>query len=349
MAIGEPLAPGLHAYRRGDLAEAERLWEWASGELEDERERLLAVSLARLAAALKTPRDDDDDAGTLFLEAETGLGAVPDVCLGIDVLALRVLLARGLAAARQHPPAIQPYQRLPLGATLRFLSLFVVLGAVVAAFRFTPLGDYLDRERLVATFEAMRESPWAPLVLVGLYCVLAPAGLPMTPLIIAGGVVFGRFQGALINILGCVLGAAISFQFARVMGRDFVRKVAGKRLKRVETLLRRHGFWTLVGVRFMPVPFPVVNFGAALAGVRFGTFVLSAIIGLAPALLIYTSFASALFDVARGGDRSQLRGVFGLFAVMVAIAVVPIVLQQVRRKKRYHRLLAERQIRRTRP
>jgi uncharacterized membrane protein YdjX (TVP38/TMEM64 family) len=348
VAIAEPLADGLKAWRRGNYAAAAQEFEWAAEDVGGAEEELLAVSLARLAAALD-PGTEDAAAATLFLEAETGLGAVPDVTLGVDVLALRTELAKGLAAARHRAPTVQAHQRLPLGATLRFLSLFALLGAAVLALRFTSLGEYLDRERLVGFFDTMSDSPWAPLALVGLYVLLAPTGLPMTPLIIAGGIVFGRFQGALVNIVGCVLGAAVSFQFAKLMGRDFVRRIAGKRLKRVETLLRRHGFWTLVGVRFMPVPFPVVNFGAALAGVRFGTFVLSAIVGLTPALLIYTSFASGMFDVARGGDRSQLPWLLGVFALVVALSVVPVTLQQRARRRRYHRLLAERQVRRRQP
>lgn len=265
------------------------------------------------------------------------------------MLALRLELAQGLAAARLRPPRVLAHQRLPLAATLRFAALFLVLGAVVALLRFTPLGDYLDGERLVGFFETLRASPWAPLALIGLYVVLAPAGLPMTPLIIVGGVVFGRLWGAGINIVGCVLGAAVSYQFARVMGRDFVKKVAGKRLKRVETMMRRHGFWTLVGVRFMPVPFPVVNFGAALAGVPFWTFVLAAALGLTPALLIYTSVASGAFEAATHGDRGNLVGLVGLFAAVVLLSTLPVVVQQRRRRARYRRLLAERQIRRQAP
>jgi uncharacterized membrane protein YdjX (TVP38/TMEM64 family) len=348
LAIAEPLRPGLRAYRRRDFAAAAKAWRWAASELDDEMEQLLAVSLERLAGALARP-EGDPEAATSFLEAESGLGAVPDVVLGVDVLATRLGLSQGLAAARLKAPRVVAHERLPVGVTLRFLSIFALFGLALAVLRFTPAGDYLDRERLVVFFDTLKMSPWAPLVLIALFVVLAPTGIPMTPLIIVGGVVFGRFYGALINIAGCILGAGISFLFARLMGRDFVRKVAGKRLRRVETMLRRHGFWTLVGVRFMPVPFPVVNFGAALAGVRFPTFILSSAIGLTPALLIYTSVASGMFDIARGGDRSQLRGLVPVMLGLIALSVVPMIVQQRRRKRRYHRLLAERQIRRQAP
>ena len=344
MPLAPVLEPGLAAYRRRDFAAAREAWERAGERVEEGGERVLALALARLAAGLAEGRGGAGGVEA-FLEAEAALGAVPDGTLGVDLLALRAGLAKGYEAALRRTPAIEAKQRFPLAATLRFLSLFGLLVAGVAIVRFTPMGDMLERDALVATFERLSESPWAAVVLLLLYVVLAPLGMPMTPLIIAGGVVFGRFWGAMFNTLGCMLGAAISYQLARLLGREFVQRVAGKRLKRVETLLRRRGFWSLVGVRFMPVPFPVVNFGAALAGVRFPTFLLTSLLGLLPAMLIYTSFAAGLFDVARGGDRDQLRSIGLLFLLIVGISVTPTVIQQVGRKRRYQRLLLQRQAR----
>jgi uncharacterized membrane protein YdjX (TVP38/TMEM64 family) len=343
LPLAPTLLPGAEAYRRGDFTAAHTAWQRAAEALTDERERVLALALARLAESLAAP--DGAAAAARFAEAEAALFAVADGTLGVDLLALRAALARGYAAARELPPALAARQRLPIGATLRFAALLALLVGGVLAVRFTPLGELLDREALVGAFQAMRDSPWALPALLLLFVVLAPLGLPMTPLIIAGGILFGRFWGALVNTLGCVLGAAVSYQLARLLGRDFVLRVAGKRLKRVEHLLRRRGFWSLVGVRFLPVPFPVVNFGAALAGVPFTTFLLTAVLGLLPALSLYTTFASTLFDVASGGDRSQLRTIVPLMLLVIALSLVPTVVQQVRRRRRYRQLLLARQAR----
>ncbi len=238
------------------------------------------------------------------------------------------------------------HTRFPLGATLRFASLLLLIVGGAAALRFTPLKQFLDRSRLVAFFDHLRDASWAPLALLALFVVLAPVGLPMTPLIIASGVVFGPLLGALYNIVGCIAGAVVSYWLARLMGRDFIRRIAGKRLKRIEKLMRRRGFWSLVGVRFLPVPFPVVNFGAALAGVPFPTFLLATAFGLTPSLLVYTNFASTLFEVARGGDRSGLWKPAAALATVMVISVTPAVVQQVRRRQRYRRLVVERHARR---
>jgi uncharacterized membrane protein YdjX (TVP38/TMEM64 family) len=185
-------------------------------------------------------------------------------------------------------------------------------------------------------------------VLLGLYVGLAPFGLPLTPLVVVGGVIFGPVLGGVYNIVGSLANSAIGFQVARLMGRDFVRRIAGNRLRRVEALLRRRGFWSLVSIRFVPVPAAVVNFGAALAGVPFLTFVLSTAVGITPALLVYTAVFWKAFRVfSTGGDVAnqalQMGAVMGVF---VALSLVPALVQRSQRRKRYRRLVVERHARR---
>ena len=343
MAIAPLLQPGLEAYRRGDVHGARLAWQAVAQGIDTPAERALLLALQELAGALQAHRDREPEvARRRFAEAEATLGALPDDVLGVDVLALRAELARGLAAAARSAPALRPHTRFPLGPTLRFLSLLLLLAAGVLLIKFTPLGHYLERQRLIGFFTRVQASPWAPVVLIGLCILAGPIGLPMTPFILAGGIVFGNFWGALYNTLGCVLSAAVSFQLARLLGRDFVRRVAGKRLKRIETLLRRRGFWSLVGIRLLPVPFPIVNYGAALAGVRFSTFVITSALGIAPAMVIYTYFASTLFESFKARDPSQLGKIGIAFVLVVAMSVTPTIIQQVRRRKRYRDLVVER-------
>ena len=347
MAIDPALHPGLDAYRRGDYAAAEAAWQQVARGRSELAERALLLSLVSLAEALRSQHTGDGEhAGRRFAEAEAALAELPVAVLGVDVLALRAELARGVAAAARRVPTVVGHARFPLGATLRFGALLLLIVGGAAALRFTPLKQFLDRSRLVALFDHLRDASWAPLALLGLFVVLAPVGLPMTPLIIASGVVFGPWLGALYNTIGCLSGAAVSYWLARLMGRDFVRRVAGKRLKRVETLMRRRGFWGLVGVRFLPVPFPVINFGAALAGISFPTFMLTSALGLTPSMFVYTNFASTLFEVARGGDRSGLIKPAAALATVMLVSVTPAVVQQVRRRQRYRRLVVERHARR---
>ncbi len=120
--------------------------------------------------------------------------------------------------------------------------------------RFTSLGEYLDKDRMVALFEHLRGEWWSPVLLVGLYCVAAPMGLPASPLLIAGGMVFGFWLGSLYNMIGLVAGAMAAFWVGKSLGREAIVQLAGNRLRKAERLFEKRGFWPLVQIRFLPIP-----------------------------------------------------------------------------------------------
>ena len=226
---------------------------------------------------------------------------------------------------------------VPRGAVIRFLILAGILVAAFAIFRLTPLHEYLTRENMIAVLEQLRRAWWAPAVLIGLYVMVSPLGLPVSPLIFGGGVVFGVWWGWIYNLIGTVLGASASFLMARALGRDLVVHIAGEALlDRAEKILEQHGFWTMVRARFLPIPFVVINFGAALAGIRWPVFLAAAVIGLAPSMVIWTYFGYAIFSVAEGGRTEVVRNL--VIAIVVALLLTFLVpLRNMWKRRRYGR------------
>jgi uncharacterized membrane protein YdjX (TVP38/TMEM64 family) len=189
--------------------------------------------------------------------------------------------------------------RIPRTLVLRAVLLATLIALAVAAVRWTALGDLVDRHEIAALLQRLRETVWAGPALIGLYLVFAPLGIPVSPLVFAGGAVFGLLGGWLYNLIGALLGAILSFLIALFMGRDLVlHLVSDERLRRAEEILERHGFWAIVRTRFLPIPFALVNYGAALAGVPFGVFLVSSTLGMIPSLLVYTYLSSALVTVS---------------------------------------------------
>lgn len=233
------------------------------------------------------------------------------------------------------PRAIPPVARIPRSTLLRFAVFAALLVVGFAVLRWTPLSVFFTKEALITALSDLRNLWWAPLVLIGLYLVASPLGLPISPLVFAGGLVFGVGWGWLYNFLGALGGAAASYLLAQALGRDLVVHLAGESLlKRVEGLLERHGFWNLVRVRFIPIPFALVNFGAALAGYPLTGFLTASALGLAPSLMIYTYFGHALFTVATADRQTVVRNLFvALFLVLLLTFLVP--LRQAWKRRRY--------------
>ena len=209
------------------------------------------------------------------------------------------------------------------GALVRFAVLALIVAALAALLLLTPASEYLDRDKLAALLGQLRQAWWAPLALIAGYLVIAPSGIPVTPLIAASAVVFGPIWGWLYNSVGCLLGALVSFGLARALGKELIEHLAGEqRMRRIEDLLARHGYWTLVGIRFMPIPFAFVNYGASLAGLGFGRFLSSTVIGLVPSILMWTYLYYALVSAATADARGELLRNTGLVIGLIALLLV---------------------------
>lgn len=217
---------------------------------------------------------------------------------------------------------------MPAGVVARFAALVVLVVAGWALLRWSPLASSLGEGALVGTFRSVAAAPWAPAALVGLYVVLCPLGMPVSPLMLAGGLVFGFAHGSLYNLLGTWLGAAVTFGIGRLLGQDFMEHLLGERLERVERLVERHGFWTLVRLRFVPIPFALVNYAAGLSRVPAGSFLTATAVGLVPAVTLFTYFAAALFQAAAGDRAGVLLQLAAALAGLLLLSFLPWLLRR---------------------
>lgn len=235
---------------------------------------------------------------------------------------------------------------IPRRFVLRFVFLVTLIVLGFALFRFTPLSGLLEERALVEAFRRLRESPWAPVALILSYVVLCPLGTPATPMMIAGGVIFGIGLGSLYNLAGTFLGAAATYYLARHLGRDFLVHLLGGRLKRVEKAVGKQGFWGLLRIRFLPLPFALVNYAAALAGVKPGPFLASTGLGLLPTSFLLTYFAAALFGAAAGERSGMVVQLILAALALLLLTFVPNLWTARRRKRRYREALERRRERR---
>ncbi len=226
---------------------------------------------------------------------------------------------------------------MPRHLLLRFLVLVVIVGAGFAILRWTPLADHLTVEKVSAVLERLRGAWWAPVALIASYLLLCPV-MPATPLMVAGGMVFGPVMGAVYNIIGTFLGGAVTYFLGRGLGHDFVLHLAGNRLKKAERVIARRGFWGLIGARFLPVPFPLVNYCMALAGIRPALFLTTTALGLIPGVTIFTYFASLLTKAASG----EWSGIVAQFVVasllMFLLTFIPQIWMARKRRQRYRQV-----------
>ena len=207
-----------------------------------------------------------------------------------------------------------PSQRL----LLRFLVFVLVLGAGFSAMRWGPLAPYLNLSQVSNLLEILRSQKASPVIYVSGSTLLSAFGLPASLTILVGAAVFGAFQGGVLALASLVGGAVLSYVLARWLARDFVAHVLGPRTKVVERLVGNRNFWALLRLRFIPVPFPVINYGIALAGVDFGPFLLTTAFGCVPAVAVLSYFSASIVNAA-DAERSEalLRVSLALLAMFI--------------------------------
>jgi uncharacterized membrane protein YdjX (TVP38/TMEM64 family) len=345
--INPLLLPGYAAYLKEDYVQALIAWEdpWKALTGDD---RELCLALIRLAGALHHGREGRlDSANHLYDSGRDVLAGLPPAVLGVDVTKLRQELPPSIGEALKVPPRLRAAPRIPRRLLIRFLALVVIVGTGFALLRWSPLAGYLDKEAILALFERLRGTWWAPVLLILSFAILCPLGVPATPMLVAGGMVWGVLWGSVYNVLGTSLGAASTYWLGRVLGRDFVLHLFGRKLRRVERMVaRRGGFLSLAGIRFLPLPFALVNYCAAFVGIRPGLFLSATFAGLAVTVPFFTYFAHALSRAATG-ERSGVYVQLGVaMTLFFLVTFLPRLWQARKRREKYRALLARRQGRR---
>ena len=118
------------------------------------------------------------------------------------------------------------------------------------------------------------------------------AGLPRQGVAFLGGYAFGAVVGTGLGLAAQLLGAAIAFVWARLVGRDWAeRRLAGRlgrRLRPLRDALAESPFNTTLALRLLPVGNNLaLNLLAGMAGIAAAPFLLASAVGYLPQTLVF--------------------------------------------------------------
>jgi uncharacterized membrane protein YdjX (TVP38/TMEM64 family) len=168
--------------------------------------------------------------------------------------------------------------------------------------------------------------PWAPVLFVLIYIVAAVTLAPAFFLTVAGGAVFGVWQGSLLVFVGASLGASAVYALASPLAsiRWMRRVTSDHRVAAVRNAVAGGGVRVMLLLRLSPlVPYSILNYALALSGVRYEDF-LVALLGMIPAIVLYTYYGKVVGDVAAlAAGVSPPRGLE--YYVLLAVGLVTVV------------------------
>lgn len=127
-----------------------------------------------------------------------------------------------------------------------------------------------------------------------LYCVAVLLFVPIEPLAVASGVLFGLLYGFVLSLFSAVVSASLAFLISRYFGENrFTSKhlLIRQYLKRVNTL----GWKTLAIARLTPfLPCAVVNYAYGMTRMKLSIFTLTNVVFFAPYKFLMTYTGACL-------------------------------------------------------
>lgn len=185
-------------------------------------------------------------------------------------------------------------------------KLVIVAAIAGLLFGFFALGldDYLTLEQFKASrglFDVLLAAH-PVLVPIGyflIYVLVTALSLPGAAVMtLAGGALFGFWEGLLLVSFASTIGATLAFLVARFLLRDVVVRRFGARLKAIDEGIERDGAFYLFTLRLVPIfPFFIINLAMGLTRLRTRTFYWVSQLGMLAGTAVYVNAGTQLAAV----------------------------------------------------
>jgi uncharacterized membrane protein YdjX (TVP38/TMEM64 family) len=217
---------------------------------------------------------------------------------------------------------IPPEDKRSLGRGAVVLAALVLLALLLAAaWRWTPLGEWIDLRATLERVASLRGAWYAPLVVAAIYVIGGFLMFPLTVLIVATGLAFGAAYGFAYALLGAELSALASYVVGHHLGHAAINRLSGRWVERASRFLGRQGLLAMITLRIVPVaPFTVVNLVAGASHISFRNFALGTLLGLVPGTLVLTVLSDQVVAAIQTPGLGRVAVVAALI-LLVALGV----------------------------
>lgn len=215
-------------------------------------------------------------------------------------------------------------RQAPQSRIFRYIVLALWL-AILASYLFYTFNQGIrPAQTLSQLYSFMSESPFAPLIFISLYVIRPLLLFSVTLITILSGALFGPIWGVIYALIGETLSASIAFVIGYFFGEGLVEQ-ASQRFKWLDTYstgMRENSFETILIMRFIFLPFDLVNYLSGFLKIRYISFILATTLGSLPSLIAIVLFgASAQGDLSKGLPKFDLR-VLAASAIIFLISIL---------------------------
>ena len=205
----------------------------------------------------------------------------------------------------------------------KLIAIAVVLAALTAAWRWTPLAEIVTVENILRFTRAVNDTWWAPIVMVAAYTPGSLILFPRPVLTLVSVMSFGVRWGLVWATLGVMLAAFVTYWIGRMLKRETVRRIAGDDFEKAGEMLRRNGVLAVFGANMLPTPpFSVQNIIAGAARIPQWKFLLGTFLALIPGMLAWTVFGDQLANAMEDSNKVNFWLVGAAVILLIGFTIV---------------------------
>jgi phospholipase D1/2 len=197
--------------------------------------------------------------------------------------------------------------------------ILLAAAALAAAWRWTPLAEIVTAERILGWTRTVRETWWAPIVLMAAYTPAAFVLLPRPLVTLVIVMTFGVRLGLVYATSGVLIAALVTYYAGRLLPKKTLERLAGDALEPVGKLLREHGVVAVFGSNMLPTPpFVVQNMIAGAVRIPLWKFMLGTLIALLPGMLAWTVFGDQINAALEDSSKVSWWLIGGALVLLIA-------------------------------
>lgn len=149
-------------------------------------------------------------------------------------------------------------------------------------------------------------SPYGPIIYIVLYALRPIIFFPATIITLAGGSIFGPVLGILYVVLGSNASASVAYLIGRYFGEGVLDEEESEGIvQRYAQRMRKNSFETILIMRFIFLPYDLVNYLGGFLKIDYKAFIFATILGSIPGTISFVLFGASL-DISNGIGNAEV-------------------------------------------
>lgn len=213
-------------------------------------------------------------------------------------------------------------RRFPLQKIIFSLLVVIFIAALAAVWRMTPLGEYINPDKLAEMFGNIQDNPAAGITAIAVYVGLSLVMVPTAALTAGVAMTFGPTYGFVISLAAAMTSAVIGFMLGRLVKPELLGMMMGSAIERVRQHTENSSIASITFLRILPIaPFSAVNIALGLVKVPVISFFVGTLLGFLPGTIILTFMGESLAMLWKHQDATSMALVGAGLALWIGIIV----------------------------